>query len=68
MVSGSPLPFGALTNLLTLLLRMIPFAVQLIPAGILLLGSIWLHESPRWVNMSPWNIRELHANISVADV
>ncbi|KAH6639702.1 general substrate transporter [Boeremia exigua] len=27
---------------------MIPFAVQLIPAGMLLLGAIWLKESPRW--------------------
>ncbi|KAF9693684.1 hypothetical protein EKO04_008317 [Ascochyta lentis] len=26
----------------------IPFAVQLIPAGLLLLGTIWLKESPRW--------------------
>lgn len=28
---------------------LIPFAVQLIPAGLLLLGTIWLHESPRWL-------------------
>jgi len=27
----------------------IPFAVQLIPAGCLLLGAIWLRESPRWL-------------------
>ncbi|KAM3421245.1 hypothetical protein BST61_g1651 [Cercospora zeina] len=27
----------------------IPFAVQLIPAGLLLLGAFWLHESPRWL-------------------
>lgn len=27
----------------------IPFAVQLIPAGILLIGSIWVPESPRWL-------------------
>nr|POF13298.1 quinate permease [Quercus suber] len=27
----------------------IPFAVQLIPAGILLLGSLWIKESPRWL-------------------
>lgn len=26
----------------------IPFAVQLIPAGCLLIGSIWMRESPRW--------------------
>jgi sugar porter (SP) family MFS transporter len=26
----------------------IPFAVQLIPAGCLLLGTLWLKESPRW--------------------
>ena len=28
---------------------MIPFAVQLIPGGILLIGSVWLKESPRWL-------------------
>ncbi|GAM83320.1 hypothetical protein ANO11243_013070 [Dothideomycetidae sp. 11243] len=27
----------------------IPFAVQLIPAGLLFFGSLWLHESPRWL-------------------
>lgn len=27
----------------------IPFAVQLIPAGLLLLGTIWMKESPRWL-------------------
>lgn len=27
----------------------IPFAVQLIPAGLLLIGAFWLHESPRWL-------------------
>jgi sugar porter (SP) family MFS transporter len=27
----------------------IPFAVQLIPAGLLLLGTFWLRESPRWL-------------------
>ena len=27
----------------------IPFAVQLIPGGLLALGSIWLRESPRWL-------------------
>jgi len=28
---------------------LIPFAVQLIPGGLLLLGTIWLKESPRWL-------------------
>lgn len=27
----------------------IPFAVQLIPAGLLLAGAFWLRESPRWL-------------------
>jgi hypothetical protein len=27
----------------------IPFAVQLIPAGILFIGTFWLKESPRWL-------------------
>ncbi|KAH7139104.1 general substrate transporter [Dendryphion nanum] len=27
----------------------IPFAVQLIPAGCLLIGAFWLKESPRWL-------------------
>ncbi|KAG9911887.1 quinate permease, partial [Aureobasidium melanogenum] len=27
----------------------IPFAVQLIPGGLLLIGSPWLRESPRWL-------------------
>jgi len=27
----------------------IPFAVQLIPAGLLFIGSFWLRESPRWL-------------------
>jgi sugar porter (SP) family MFS transporter len=27
----------------------IPFAVQLIPAGLLLIGAIWIPESPRWL-------------------
>ena len=27
----------------------IPFAVQLIPAGCLLIGAIWMKESPRWL-------------------
>lgn len=27
----------------------IPFAVQLIPGGLLLVGSLWLRESPRWL-------------------
>lgn len=28
---------------------LIPFAVQLIPAGLLLLGTVWMRESPRWL-------------------
>ncbi|KAF2803845.1 quinate permease [Mytilinidion resinicola] len=28
---------------------LIPFAVQLIPAGLLLFGSMWIRESPRWL-------------------
>jgi hypothetical protein len=28
---------------------MIPFAIQLVPAGCLLLGAFWLKESPRWL-------------------
>lgn len=28
---------------------LIPFAVQLIPAGLLFFGAIWLRESPRWL-------------------
>lgn len=28
---------------------MIPFAVQLIPSGLLLAGSLWIRESPRWL-------------------
>ncbi|KAK0714249.1 general substrate transporter [Apiosordaria backusii] len=28
---------------------LIPFAVQLIPAGLLLIGAFWLKESPRWL-------------------
>ncbi|KAL4971710.1 general substrate transporter [Aspergillus desertorum] len=27
----------------------IPFAVQIIPAGLLFLGSLWIRESPRWL-------------------
>jgi MFS family permease len=27
----------------------IPFAVQLIPAGMLLFGAFWIRESPRWL-------------------
>lgn len=27
----------------------IPFAVQLIPAGLLLIGALWIKESPRWL-------------------
>ncbi|KAF2799960.1 general substrate transporter [Melanomma pulvis-pyrius CBS 109.77] len=29
----------------------IPFAVQLIPAGMLLIGALWIKESPRWLFM-----------------
>lgn len=29
----------------------IPFAVQLIPAGMLLIGAFWIKESPRWLFM-----------------
>jgi len=28
---------------------MIPFAVQLVPSGLLLIGSLWIRESPRWL-------------------
>ncbi|KAK7961808.1 uncharacterized protein PG986_002633 [Apiospora aurea] len=28
---------------------LIPFAVQLIPGGLLAVGALWLHESPRWL-------------------
>jgi sugar porter (SP) family MFS transporter len=28
---------------------LIPFAVQLIPGGLLAIGTIWLRESPRWL-------------------
>ncbi|KAI0595603.1 general substrate transporter [Biscogniauxia sp. FL1348] len=28
---------------------LIPFAVQLIPAGLLFFGTIWIRESPRWL-------------------
>ena len=28
---------------------LIPFAVQLIPGGLLLFGSLWIRESPRWL-------------------
>ena len=28
---------------------LIPFAVQLIPGGLLLIGSLWIKESPRWL-------------------
>jgi hypothetical protein len=27
----------------------IPFAIQLIPAGMLFIGSLWIRESPRWL-------------------
>lgn len=28
---------------------MIPFAVQLVPSGLLFIGSLWIRESPRWL-------------------
>ncbi|ETS73140.1 Quinate permease [Pestalotiopsis fici W106-1] len=28
---------------------LIPFAVQLIPAGLLMIGALWIKESPRWL-------------------
>ncbi|KAJ5682006.1 general substrate transporter [Penicillium maclennaniae] len=28
---------------------LIPFAVQIIPAGLLFVGSLWMRESPRWL-------------------
>ncbi|KAI1499017.1 general substrate transporter [Biscogniauxia marginata] len=28
---------------------LIPFAVQLIPAGLLMIGALWIRESPRWL-------------------
>jgi hypothetical protein len=28
---------------------LIPFAVQIIPAGLLFIGSLWMRESPRWL-------------------
>ncbi|CAN8100984.1 unnamed protein product [Discula destructiva] len=28
---------------------LVPFAVQLIPAGLLLFGALWMRESPRWL-------------------
>lgn len=27
----------------------IPFAIQLIPSGLLFVGSLWIRESPRWL-------------------
>lgn len=27
----------------------IPFAIQLIPSGLLFIGSLWIRESPRWL-------------------
>lgn len=27
----------------------IPFAVQLVPSGLLFVGSLWIRESPRWL-------------------
>lgn len=28
---------------------LIPFAIQLIPSGLLFFGAIWIRESPRWL-------------------
>lgn len=28
---------------------LIPFAIQLVPAGVLFIGSLWLKETPRWL-------------------
>lgn len=39
-----------------------PFAVQLIPAGLLLLGVFWIRESPRWL-MSKGRREEGMANL-----
>jgi hypothetical protein len=30
---------------------LIPFAIQLVPAGCLLMGAVWIKESPRWLFM-----------------
>lgn len=38
---------------------LIPFAVQLIPGGCLLIGAIWLPESPRWRFANGQNDRAL---------
>ncbi|RAL60517.1 hypothetical protein DID88_009713 [Monilinia fructigena] len=27
----------------------IPFAIQLVPSGLLFIGTLWLHETPRWL-------------------
>ena len=27
----------------------IPFAIQLVPSGLLFLGALWIKESPRWL-------------------
>ncbi|KAF3764214.1 hypothetical protein M406DRAFT_62526 [Cryphonectria parasitica EP155] len=41
---------------------LIPFAVQLIPAGLLLVGCLWMKESPRWL-MSKGRREEGLANL-----
>ena len=33
----------------------VPFAVQIIPSGLLFLGTLWLRESPRWLFKNGYN-------------
>jgi len=42
---------------------LIPFAVQLIPAGLLFVGAFWLRESPRWL-MSKGRRTQAFKNLS----